>query len=121
MLASIRSLFEDAIWELPKVTRTFYDCWITPPDFRRKLFDDFLTLTNERKRTRFQVKGRGSKKKITDRMIVYIAIKSLDRKPSKRAVAKSLGVTRKTLRNWLKEQGLSDLDDLIKEMEVGKK
>ncbi len=115
MLEVIRNHFEDSIWELPLVVSTLYDWMITPPDSRRKLFDALLKRVNEKKRKRFEVKGRGRKKKIVDETMVYIAIKNLKRKPSQKVLAEHLNVSTKTLRTWLNERGFESLDDFIEE------
>jgi hypothetical protein len=121
MLAVIRSHFEDSLWELPLVVSTLYDWKITSPDSRRRLFDDLLESISERRRERFAVEGRGRRKKIVDEAVVYIAIKNLKRKPSQKALAKELGVSTRTLRTWLKDEGFESLGDFIKGKKTGKK
>lgn len=115
MLEVIRNHFEDSIWELPLIVSTLYDWKITSPYSRRPLFDPLLDRIIERKRQRFQIEGRGRKKKIVDAAIIYIAIKNLKRKPSQKALAEHLNVSTKTIRTWLKDEGFKTLDDFIKE------
>ena len=121
LLAVVRAHFEDSIWELPLVVSTLYDWKINPPESRRQLFDDLLIQINERKRRRFEVKGRG-RRQIIDDELIHVAIRNLDRRPSQRAVAQFLNVTPATIRAWLKKRGFESLDDFIrKSSEEGRK
>lgn len=120
LMAAIRIHFEDSIWELPLVASTLYDWMMPPSKSNRQVFDDLLDSINERKRKRFDVKGRGRNPLIIDE-VVYLAIENLGDNPSQAAVARFLNVTPQALRQWRKRLGFDKWSDVLKKAKDGRK
>jgi hypothetical protein len=119
MLMNARMHFEDALGELPLIVNTLYECCL-PLHERKSAMDTLLTRIIERKKARFNMRGRGRERKVTKEKLYY-ATEILDGNPSQAAVARVIGVSPKRIREWRQKQGFARWEDFLIAVREGRK